>query len=355
VSLGDTGLKTYIVIFLCSFLICYLVVPLIRRYAIHNEVMDTDNDMRRIHNGAIPRLGGVGIYLAFYLPFLGFLFYQNRISQFLFSDIRQFLGLLICSTIILGLGIYDDIKGANAREKLAVQMIAAVILYFFGFEIQKISNPFGDSIYLGWLSLPITVFWLVGLSNAFNLIDGIDGLASGVAFFATSALLAVALFLGNILPSLFTAALAGATLGFLRYNFNPARIFMGDSGSLFLGFTIAAISIHGSAKAHAAVAILIPIVALGLPIIDTLLAIARRVYRGLSIPTADKEHIHHKLIKYGFSHRRAALILYSFCVVLSLLAVLLIVGSSMAIGVILAFLGFFVFWGVKWFRIYKSV
>ena len=164
--------------------------------------------------------------------------------------------------------------------------------------------------------------------------------------------MAVALFLGNILPSLFTAALAGATLGFLRYNFNPAKIFMGDSGSLFLGFTIAAISIHGSEKAHAAVAILIPIVVLGLPIIDTMLAIARRVYRGLPIPTADKEHIHHKLIKCGFSHRRAALVLYSFCIVLSSLAVLLTISSSVLVGIILAFLGLFVFWGVKRYKIY---
>lgn len=317
--------------------------------------MDSDNDMRKIHNGSVPRLGGVGIYLAFYLPFLGFLFYQNRISNFLFSDIRQFLGLLFCSTIILALGIYDDIKGANAAKKLTVQTIAAIILFLFGFEIQKLSNPFGDPIYLGWLSLPITVFWLVGLSNAFNLIDGIDGLASGVAFFATSALLVVALFLGNILPSLFTAALAGATLGFLRYNFNPARIFMGDSGSLFLGFTIAAISIHGSAKAHAAVAILIPIVALGLPIMDTLLAIARRLYRGLPIPTADREHIHHKLIKHGFSHRRTALMLYSFCIVLSFLAVLLAISSSMLVGILLAFLGLFIFWGIKRYRSYEKV
>jgi UDP-GlcNAc:undecaprenyl-phosphate GlcNAc-1-phosphate transferase len=314
--------------------------------------MDSDNDMRKIHNGSIPRLGGVGIYLAFYLPFLGFLFYQNRISNFLFSDIRQFLGLLFCSTIILALGIYDDIKGANARKKLIVQTIASIILFLFGFEIQKLSNPFGSTIYLGWLSLPITVFWLVGLSNAFNLIDGIDGLASGVAFFATSALLAVALFLDNVLPSLFTAALAGATLGFLRYNFNPARIFMGDSGSLFLGFTIAAISIHGSAKAHAAVAILIPIVALGLPIMDTLLAIARRLYRGLPIPTADRDHIHHKLIKHGFSHRRATLVLYSFCVVLSLFALLLTISSSLIAGIMLAFLGLFIFWWLKSFKIY---
>ena len=331
------------------------MVPFVRKYAILNDVLDDDGDIRRIHNGSIPRLGGVGIYLAFYLPFLGFLFYQNRISNFLLSDIRQFLGLLICSTIILGLGIYDDIKGANAGKKLVVQTIAAIILYLFGFEIQNITNPFGNPIHLGWLSLPITIFWLVGLSNAFNLIDGIDGLASGVAFFATSSLLAVALFLDNILPSLFTAALAGATLGFLRYNFNPAKIFMGDSGSLFLGFTIAAISIHGSQKAHAAVAILIPIVALGLPIMDTLLAIARRVYRGLPIPTADKEHIHHKLIRYGFSHRRTALVLYGFCIVLSSLAVLLTISSTVLVGIILAFLGLFVFWWIKRYRIFEKI
>lgn len=348
-------MKTYFVIFLSSLLISYLITPFIRRYAILNEVMDEDGDSRRIHNGSIPRLGGVGIYLGFYLPFLGFLFYQNRISHFLLSDIRQFLGLLACSTIILALGIYDDIKGANAAKKLAVQTIAAIILFSFGFEIQKISNPFGGAMHLGWLSLPVTVFWLVGLSNAFNLIDGIDGLASGVAFFATSALLAVALFFGNVLPSLFTAALAGATLGFLRYNFNPARIFMGDSGSLFLGFTIAAVSIHGSAKAHAAVAILVPIIALGLPIMDTLLAIARRLYRGLPIPTADREHIHHKLIKHGFSHRRAALILYSFCVVLSLLAVLLSFSSSLLVGIILAFLGLLIFWAVRRYKIYGGI
>jgi UDP-GlcNAc:undecaprenyl-phosphate GlcNAc-1-phosphate transferase len=331
------------------------VVPLVRRYAVLNGVMDHGGDLRRIHNGSIPRLGGVGIYLAFNLPFLGFLFYRNRISDFLFSDIRQFLGLLICSTLILGLGIYDDIKGANAQKKLTVQTIAAMILFFFGFGIQRISNPFGNGIYLGWLSLPVTVVWLVGLSNAFNLIDGIDGLASGVAFFAASALLAVALFFGNIVPSLFTAALAGATLGFLRYNFNPAKIFMGDSGSLFLGFTIGAISIHGSAKAHAAVAILIPVVALGLPIMDTLLAVARRVYRGFPIPTADKEHIHHKLIQYGFSHRRAALILYCFCIILSFLAVLLCISSGVLVGIILAFLGLFIFWWVKKYKIYGRI
>jgi len=348
-------LKTYIVIFLSSLLISYLITPFIRRYAILNRVMDDDSDLRKVHNGFIPRLGGVGIYLAFYLPFLGFLFYQNRISRFLLSDIRQFLGLLFCSTIILGLGIYDDIKGANARKKITVQTIAAIILFFFGFEIQRVSNPFGDAIHLGWLSLPVTVFWLVGLSNAFNLIDGIDGLASGVAFFATSTLLIVALFLGNILPSLFTAALAGATLGFLRYNFNPARIFMGDSGSLFLGFTIAAVSIHGSEKAHAAVAILIPIVALGLPIIDTLLAMVRRVYRRLPIPTADREHIHHKLITYGFSHRRAALVLYSFCIVLSLFALFLTISSSLIAGIMLAFLGFFIFWWLKRFKIFGKL
>ncbi len=330
------------------------MVPFVREYAILNGVIDDDSDVRKVHNGCIPRLGGVGIYLAFYLPFLGFLFYRNRISDFLFSDIRQFLGLLICSTLILGLGIYDDIKGANAQKKLTVQTIAAIILFFFGFEIQRISNPFGNAIHLGWLSLPITVFWLVGLSNAFNLIDGIDGLASGVAFFAASALLAVALFLGNVLPSLFTAALAGTTLGFLRYNFNPAKIFMGDSGSLFLGFTIAAISIHGSAKAHAAVAILIPIVALGLPIMDTLLAIARRLYRGFPIPTADKEHIHHKLIRYGFSHRRAALTLYIFCVILSSLAVLLTINSSVLVGLIFAFLSLFIFWWIKRYKIHEA-
>jgi UDP-GlcNAc:undecaprenyl-phosphate GlcNAc-1-phosphate transferase len=348
-------LKTYIVIFLCSFLICYLVVPFVRRYAILNGVINDDGDVRRVHNGSIPRLGGVGIYLAFYLPFLGFLFYQNRISNFLFSDIRQFLGLLICSTVVLALGIYDDIKGANAGKKLTVQTIAAIILFLFGFEIQKLSNPFGDAIYLGWLSFPVTVFWLVGLSNAFNLIDGIDGLASGVAFFAASALLAVALFFGNIVPSLFAAALAGATLGFLRYNFNPAKIFMGDSGSLLLGFTIGAISIHGSAKAHAAVAILIPIVALGFPIMDTLLAIARRIYRGLPIPTADKEHIHHKLIQCGFSHRRAALMLYSFCIVLSSFAVLLCISSGVLVGIILAFLGLLIFCWVKRYKIFGPI
>jgi len=348
-------LRTYIVIFLCSLLISYFITPFIRRYAILNGVMDDDRAFRRVHRGSIPRLGGVGIYLAFYLPFLGFLFYQNRISNFLLSDIRQFLGLLACSTLILALGIYDDIKGANAGKKLAVQTMAAVALFYFGFEIRSVSNPFGGSIHLGWLSLPITVFWLVGLSNAFNLIDGIDGLASGVAFFAASTLLAVALFLGNILPSLFTAALAGATLGFLRYNFNPARIFMGDSGSLFLGFTIAAISIHGSEKAHAAVAIFVPVVALGLPIMDTFLAISRRVYRRLPIPTADNEHIHHKLIKHGFSHRRAALLLYSFCIVLSSLAVLLAISSSVLVGIILAFLGLFICWAAKKYKIYEKI
>jgi UDP-GlcNAc:undecaprenyl-phosphate GlcNAc-1-phosphate transferase len=209
-----------------------------------------------------------------------------------------------------------------------VQFLIAGFLYRLGFRIEALANPFGDPIALGWISLPFTLLWMVGVVNALNLIDGLDGLAGGVAFVAVTITFLVSLQRGHPLMMLFSAALAGSIVGFLFYNFNPASIFMGDTGSMFLGFVLAATAVETNQKASTAVAVIIPTVALGLPIMDTLLAIGRRAWRGRPLFQADKEHIHHRLLARGLSHRQAVLVLYGFCVLLGLAALLLTYGNS---------------------------
>ena len=245
--------------------------------------------------------------------------------------------------IIALLGLYDDLRGANATKKFLIQFAVAGLLFKLGFRFDVIANPFGEPIALGWASLPVTMLWVVGVINAMNLIDGLDGLAGGVALVAVITTFLVSLQRGHPLMMLFSSALAGAIVGFLFYNFNPASIFMGDTGSMFLGFVLAATAIQTNQKASTAVAVLIPGIALGLPIMDTLLAIGRRAVRGRPLFQADKEHIHHKLLDRGLSHRQAVLILYGFCICSAApLSILTYAssGQSAALLVVLALLAF---------------
>ncbi len=230
--------------------------------------------------------------------------------------------------VIAALGIFDDLKGAGAKKKFLVQFAVAAGMYAAGFRIDLIANPFGASIQLGWLGLPFTMLWIAGVVNAMNLIDGLDGLAGGVALIAISTTFAIAALRGEPLMILFTAALAGAVLGFLFYNFNPASIFMGDTGSMFLGFVLATTAIQTNQKSSTAVAIVVPIIALGVPIADTLLAMVRRAARGAPLFQADRGHIHHRLIDLGLSHRQAVLVLYGTSVVLGCAALALSYASS---------------------------
>jgi UDP-GlcNAc:undecaprenyl-phosphate GlcNAc-1-phosphate transferase len=227
------------------------------------------------------------------------------------------MGMYIGAAMVLALGLYDDLKGTGAPQKLTVQLIIAVLMYGMGYQIEAISNPFGGgSISLGILAGPITVLWFIGVMNAVNLIDGLDGLAAGLAFIAVTTLFAIAVMDGKDLAAIFCASLGGALLGFLFFNFNPARIFMGDTGSLFLGFILACFSITTSSKGPTTVALVVPALALGLPLMDTVIAMGRRIHAGRSPFSSDREHIHHKLLHAGLSQRQAVVILYGIAGVL---------------------------------------
>lgn len=280
--------------------ISMLATPIARKIAYRIGAVDVPKDNRRVHKEPIPRLGGLAIYAA-------------TISTFLFFcdfSFQRTAGILIGSAMIVIMGIFDDVNALPAKLKLVVQIGAAFVLIFSGLEINFFTNWLQPDqlIYLSWLSVPVTVVWIVGITNTVNLIDGLDGLATGVSITAALALAFVAHANGFQQAATLTMIIAGACLGFLPYNFNPAKIFMGDTGSLFLGYMLAVISILGSLKSTTA--LIIPIVALGLPIFDTTFAIVRRYLNGKPIMEADKGHLHHRLLHIGLSQKRAVLLLY---------------------------------------------
>ena len=226
-------------------------------------------------------------------------------------------------SLIVLLGLIDDYKNLPAKVKLLGQIVCACVLVAFDVRIDFITDPFGDYLYLEYLAIPATIFWIVGLTNTVNLIDGLDGLAAGVATIASVTICLVALQQGYALVAVLTAALAGAAIGFLFYNFNPAKIFMGDTGSMFLGFMLAGISVIGAVKSAATIALIVPILALGLPIMDTTFAIVRRYRGGVPIFKPDKGHLHHRLLDLGFTQRQAVLLMYIISALLGLSAVAL--------------------------------
>jgi UDP-GlcNAc:undecaprenyl-phosphate GlcNAc-1-phosphate transferase len=326
-----------------------LFTRIVRWAADKCNIVALPDGYRKKHSGRMPLLGGVAIYFAFLAPFFGFLFHQNAISRLFFSHFTHFFALGVGATIILLLGIFDDIKSLRARWKLLFQALAALIMFFAGYRISAVSSPFGSPIQLGLLCLPVTLFWFLGASNAFNLIDGLDGLAAGVALFATATVFTISVLFGNVLCAFLTASLAGALLGFLFYNFPPASIFLGDSGSMLLGFLVAAIALRGSQKSHMVVALLIPVIALGLPIMDTALAILRRWSLKLPFSVADRQHIHHKLLAMGLTHRQTVLALYVACFFFAALSLLTIAAKSEMAAVVLIAFGGVVFLGARIF------
>ncbi len=321
-------MKTAAVAFILSMFCGTLLTPLVRRLAYRFGVLDHARSSRKIHGAPIPRLGGIAIVVSFYVPLVGLLLFHSGVGTFFLAEREHVIGLFVGGLAIALLGLYDDLRGANATKKFLVQFGVAFLLYRLGFRFDVLANPFGEPIALGWLSLPLTLLWVAGVINAMNLIDGLDGLAGGVALVAVVTTFLVSLQRAHPLMMLFSAALAGSILGFLFYNFNPASIFMGDTGSMFLGFVLAATAMQTNQKASTAVAIVIPTIALGLPIMDTLLAIGRRAFRGRPLFQPDKEHIHHKLMARGLSHRQAVLVLYGLCVLLGSVALVLTYASS---------------------------
>ena len=336
-------MRTAGVAFVLSVICGALLTPLVRQLAHRFGLFDHARSSRKIHGKPIPRLGGIAIVIAFYTPLVGLLLFQTGVGQLFYAERDHVIGLFAGGLSIAALGLYDDLRGANAWKKFLVQFAVAGLLYHLGFRIDVIANPLGSEIHLGWVSLPFTVFWIVGVINALNLIDGLDGLAGGVALVAITTTFLVSLQRGHPLMMLFTSALAGAIVGFLLYNFNPASIFMGDTGSMFLGFVLSATAIQTNQKSTTAVAVLIPAIALGLPIMDTLLAIACRALRGRPLFQADKEHIHHRLIAAGLTHRQAVLVLYGFCVLLGAGALVLTFANSSQAALLLVVLALVAF------------
>jgi UDP-GlcNAc:undecaprenyl-phosphate GlcNAc-1-phosphate transferase len=306
------------IILLLAFVLATLLTPLVREEARNRLLFDHATCSRKVHDRPIPRLGGVAIVLAFYaalaaaLPWL--------VPHGSASATRQTLvragAFLAGGLVILAVGLYDDVKGAGAKHKFAAQFAVAGLVYAAGFRIEVIANPFGDAIALGWLSLPLTVVWISGVINAMNLIDGLDGLAGGVALAAAAMTFAVSASAGDVFGMGSAAALAGAVAGFLLYNFSPATIFMGDTGSMFLGYVLATSAIQPHHRTGE-VALLGFVVALGLPIADTLAAIVRRALRGVPLFVGDREHVQHRLLDLGLTPRQVCLLLWSFAVLLA--------------------------------------
>jgi len=296
-----------------------LVTPLVRKWAFKCGALDRP-DQRKVHKRIMPRLGGLAIYLSFVIAVM----LTREITQ-------QVAGLLVGGSMIVLLGIIDDTRGLSPRMKLAGQVAAALAIVYFGLTVNSLTNPFSaeEGITLGLLSIPVTVLWIVAVTNAVNLIDGLDGLAGGTSCIATLTLAAVVWFdatesggsPGQWDAIMLALILAAAILGFLRYNFYPARIFLGDSGSMYLGFNVAALSIMGLAKSATFISVIIPVVILGIPLLDTIFAIVRRYHGHKPIMQPDKEHLHHRLMQMGLSHPQAVLCIYGVSIILGLSAI----------------------------------
>ena len=314
---------------LVASVISLLTTPIVKRIAQKIGAMDVPKDNRRMHKVPIPRMGGLAIFLGFMVSVLAF---AGKLD-------RSMISILIGATVIAVLGIFDDKYALGAKLKLLVQIAAACIVVFYGgCRIDRLTNPFGSNIYANWdlgvFAYPITIIWIVAITNAVNFIDGLDGLACGVSCITAANLLVIALILVTkdatmAVVAIAMAALTGACLGFVPYNFHPAKIFMGDTGSTFLGFVLATISIQGLFKFYTMISFAVPFLLLGLPIFDICSAIIRRVANGQNPMEADRGHFHHRLIDMGFSQKQSVAIAYVLTGILGLAAVLLTVSGAM--------------------------
>lgn len=309
-------LTFYLAAFIISCLTAFIATPLIRRLALHVGVLDSI-DERRMHQVPVPRIGGIAVYLGFAAALFATMGFALQIRQFVHTndDIHTILGLLFGGTLILCIGIWDDIMTMRSKSKFFAQILVALISMAYGFVIPGIADPLHHNSWIAiplWAGIPLTLLWYVGMMNAINFIDGLDGLLSGVTAIAGLALFAIAAAHAHYIEAIILMALVGGSLGFLPHNFNPAKIFLGDSGALFIGYVFATVSIVTTSKVAVAISLIIPLVALGLPIIDTAVAIIRRAVAGKSIAAADRGHFHHVLVlRFGLPVRQAVLLIYA--------------------------------------------
>jgi len=319
---------------IAAFVASILLTPLVKRLAFRIGAVDAPN-YRKVHARIMPRLGGLAIFLAFLIAvaiFQPILIFNENGSDFL-------LAIIIGACIIVATGVIDDMREISAKAKLLGQLAAALIVIFVGgIQIEMVNLPFIGELNFGLLSIPLTILWIVGITNAINLIDGLDGLAAGVSTIALITLAVMAFIMSNMFVLAIASILAAATFGFLFYNFHPAKIFMGDTGALFLGFMISVLALLGF-KNITVVTLIIPVIILGVPISDTFFAIVRRVRMKKKWSDPDKSHLHHRLLDMGFTHRQTVLIIYGIAIMFGLAAIIFsmakVWGAILIVAVIL--------------------
>jgi UDP-GlcNAc:undecaprenyl-phosphate/decaprenyl-phosphate GlcNAc-1-phosphate transferase len=324
---------------LIGFATALFTTPYVRRLALNVGMLDATGE-RRMHDQPKPRIGGIAVYLGFAFALFSALGYLISTGQIVahpghvredLANLHDVIGLIFGGTLILMVGIWDDVMTMQPRTKLLAQALVAGISMLYGFQIHYITNPLhpgGPPLYFPeWVALALTVVWYLGMMNAINFIDGLDGLLSGLTAISAISLITIDLMRGHAEVALILAALAGAALGFLRYNWNPAKIILGDSGALFIGYVFATVSIIGASKTAFAISLLVPLVVLALPVLDTAAAIVRRTRAGKKFYEADRGHFHHQLIfRFGLNVRQAVLLIYAVCIALGLVALLLTSG-----------------------------
>src|ERR1041385_4887626 len=347
-------MKTYFLLFIVATVSSLVLTPIIRRLCQRFSWLDEPTDSRRLHTKGVPRLGGIAVFLSVLLGLAPLLLIRNLFTESLRGTAPRLVVILVPAFLTLVLGVVDDLTRLKAWHKFAGLIVVSVIFYALGGRIENITIPFVGSVHVPMaLGLALTVFWSVSIANAFNLLDGIDGLATGTAVFSSLVIMFISLTQARPLMMALSLVLSGALVGFLRYNFNPASIFLGDSGALFVGFLIAALSVEGTQKASTAITVAIPMVALGLPIVDTAVTVARRFVSRKPLFQGDREHIHHMLMERGWSQRRTVLVLYGVWAPFALLPLLFASNSSSITALVLFVVGMAIVVGVSHLRYHE--
>jgi UDP-GlcNAc:undecaprenyl-phosphate/decaprenyl-phosphate GlcNAc-1-phosphate transferase len=341
----------YIALFLASVIISGFVTWKVRNYAVAKDWVQGPVSKRHIHDVPTPRLGGVAIYVSF-LAITGLLLAGEKIFGYSSALSAATFGLgyiLIPGTLLFAVGLYDDVRGLPAIHKFAFQTVAAILLWLFGFRVFHIPVLVQGLDFGPWVSFAATIVWVLWITNAINLIDGLDGLAAGSALFSMLTVFTVSLISQNQQVVVTTLMLAGVILGFLKFNFNPATIFLGDCGSLFLGFMLSALALAGSrqAKAPTLIAVAIPIVSFGLPLLEVVLSVLRRLIGSQPLFAADRDHIHHRLLQMGYTHKQVVVLLYGVSALCALLSLFLLYPGRPVLGLVLLVLGTVFCFGVQ--------
>ena len=340
----------YLASFIASVVLSFIVTRYVRNKAVSRGWLMGAASVHHIHKSPVPRLGGIAIYFSVIAVILALVAASSWFGVDLGLDHRTLFYILLSGTLVFLVGLYDDVYSASPYFKLAAEGLAAVLLFYSGLRVFQVPLLFGG-IHFGWFALPLTIIWVLWITNAFNLIDGLDGLAAGSALFSTLTVFAISLTSYNGLVSLLTIALAGAILGFLRFNFSPATIFLGDSGSLFIGFMLSALALAGAQKTPTLVAVAIPVVSFGLPVLETVLSVIRRFLSGQPLFGADREHIHHKLLERGWTQKQAVIVLYGVSAAFGMLSLFLLYpggkGGGGQVGIVLFVIGLGIWLGVQ--------